>query len=72
MCLGVGGEIDSEAVDGLGICFAFLLCVLRVETGYMLPRSLFVCFGFIFIICLIEYFGNAPNLLSKNCCLFLF
>ena len=31
-----------EAVDGLEICFTFLLCVLRVETGYVLPRFLFV------------------------------
>jgi hypothetical protein len=26
----------EEAIDGLGICFAFLLSVLRVATGYVL------------------------------------
>ena len=57
----------AKAVDGLGICFAFLLCVLRVETGYVLPRFLFVCFGFIFIICLFENFESAPDLLIHMC-----
>ncbi len=45
-----------EKVDGLGICFAFLLSALRVETDYVLLRFLFICFDFIFIICLIEIF----------------
>jgi hypothetical protein len=37
----------EEAIDGLGICFSFLLCVLRVDTGCV--AEIFICFYNLFI-----------------------